>query len=149
MRTLPARGMIEGQGGRVAVPLARSIKGENMSRVKLPAGVESEAYERRAAELAAELESSGPVLCGILTRYTGATNTRGARIVATMAGGAGRPSVAVSYPYALDELGRHTLAAMALVDSINEAEGPLSINATRITGACATAEGYAFTIGRA
>ena len=68
---------------------------------------------------------------------------------ATMAGGAGRPSVAVGYPYALNELGRHTLAAMALVDALNEDEGPLSLNATRIVGACATAEGYAFTIGRA
>lgn len=120
-----------------------------MGRVKLPKGLESEAYERRAAELAAELESSGPVLCGILTRYQGATNSRGARIVATMAGGAGRPSVAVGYPYALNELGRHTLAAMALVDALNEAEGPLSLDAMRIVGASATADGYVFTIAPA
>ena len=120
-----------------------------MARVKLGDNVGSEAYEARAAELAAELSATGPVLCGILTRYAGATNTRGARIVAELAGGAGRPSVAVGYPYALDELGRHTLAALALVDALNTHEGPLSLDAARIVGACATRDGYAFTIATA
>ena len=143
--------MIEGQGGRVAVPLARSIKGENMSRVKLPAAYDKDrgAYTQRAAELAAELDGGAGVLCGILTRYLGPTNNKGSRIVAELAGGAGRPSVAVSYSYELNELGRHTLAALALVDALNEEHGPLSLDTMRIKGACATAEGYAFTIGRA
>jgi hypothetical protein len=122
-----------------------------MGRVKLPAAYDKDrdGYTRRAAKLAAELDGGAGVLCGILTRYLGPTNSRGSRIVATMAGGAGRPSVAVSYSYELNELGRHTLAAMALVDSLNEAEGPLSLDAVRIVGASATAEGYAFTIARA
>jgi hypothetical protein len=119
-----------------------------MARIKLPAAVGSAAYEDRAAELAAELDGGAGVLCGILTRYLGPTNNRGSRIVAELSGGAGRPSVAVGYPYALNELGRHTLAAMALVDALNELDGPDSLDHMRIKGACATAEGYAFTIGR-
>ena len=119
-----------------------------MARIKLPAAVGSAAYEDRAAELARELDGGAGGLCGILTRYLGPTNNRGSRIVAELAGGAGRPSVAVGYPYALNELGRHTLAAMALVDALNELDGPDSLDHMRIVGACATAEGYAFTIGR-
>jgi hypothetical protein len=119
-----------------------------MARVKLPAAYDKDrdGYTQRAAELAAELDRGAVILYGITTRYVGPTNSRGSRIVATMAGGSKRPSVAVSYAYELNELGRHTLAAMALVDSINEAEGPLSIDAVKIVGACATAEGYTFTI---
>lgn len=120
-----------------------------MARIKLPAAYENRAaYEDRAAELAAELHGGAGVLCGILTRYLGPTNHLGSRIVAELAGGYGRPSVVVSYSYALNELGRHTLAAMALVDALNEAEGHDSLDLMRIKGACATAEGYAFTIGR-
>lgn len=119
-----------------------------MARIKLPAAVGSAAYEDRAAELARELDGGAGVLCGILTRYLGPTNSRGSRIVAELSGGAGRPSVAVGYPYALNELGRHTLAAMALVDALNELDGPDSLDHMAIKGACATAEGYAFTIGR-
>lgn len=119
-----------------------------MARIKVPASFEANAVEL-AAELAAELTATGPVLCGILTRYVGATDTRGARIVAELAGAKDRLSVAVSYPYELDELGRHTLAALALATAMNRHEAPLSIDNARIVGACATHEGYAFTIATA
>ena len=41
------------------------------------------------------------------------------------------------------------LAALALVDALNTHEGPLSLDAARIVGACATRDGYAFTIATA
>lgn len=121
-----------------------------MSRMKLPGAYDADrnAYTQRAAELARELDGRG-VLCGIVTRYLGPTNNRGSRIVAELSGGAGRPSVAIAYPYELNELGRHTMAAMALVEALNEDEGPTSPDAMKIVRACATRDGYAFTIGRA
>jgi hypothetical protein len=95
----------------------------------------------RARALAPTLRGSSS--CAILTRYHGATNTRGARISATLAGAARRPRVYIGYPYELDELGRHTMAALALLDSMRR-EG--DAYAPALIAAGGTAEGYAFII---
>jgi cell division GTPase FtsZ len=81
--------------------------------------------------------------CAIITRYYGATNTRGARIVARLAGEGKRPRVSIGFPYELDELGRHTAAALALLDSMRregDAYAPELVSAGAIEG------GYAFTL---
>jgi hypothetical protein len=100
-------------------------------------------YRIDAARVAAEAAGLGGAHCAILTRYYGATNTRGARIVARLAGAGKRPRVSIGFPYELDELGRHTAAALALLDSMRregDAYAPQLVSAGAIEG------GYAFTI---
>ena len=100
-------------------------------------------YAIDAERVAAEASRLGGTHCAIITRYYGATNTRGARIVARLAGAAKRPRVSIGYPYELNELGRHTAAALALLDSMRhegDAYAPVLVSAGGIEG------GYAFTI---
>jgi hypothetical protein len=100
-------------------------------------------YTIDAARVAAEASRVRGTHCAIITRYYGATNTRGARIVARLAGAAKRPRVSIGYPYELDDLGRHTAAALALLDSMRhegDAYAPVLVSAGAIEG------GYAFTI---
>jgi hypothetical protein len=100
-------------------------------------------YTIDAERVADEASRLGGTHCAIITRYYGATNTRGARIVARLAGAANRPRVSIGYPYELDDLGRHTAAALALLDSMRhdgDAYAPILVSAGAIEG------GYAFTI---
>lgn len=100
-------------------------------------------YNIDTARVAVESERVRGTHCAILTRYYGATNTRGARIVARLAGEGKRPRVSIGFPYELDELGRHTAAALALLDSMKR-EG--DAYAPQLVSAGAIAGGYAFTI---
>ena len=100
-------------------------------------------YTVDAARVGAEASKLGGTHAAIITRYYGATNTRGARIVARLAGEGKRPRVSIGFPYELNELGRHTAAALALLDSMRregEAYAPILVSAGAIEG------GYAFTI---
>jgi hypothetical protein len=106
----------------------------------------SRGYTIDTARVAAEASRLGGTHCAIITRYYGATNTRGARIVARLAGEGRRPRVSIGYPYELDDLGRHTAAALALLDSMRhegDAYAPALVSAGAIEG------GYAFTIATA
>ena len=100
-------------------------------------------YTLDTARVAAEASRLGGNHCAIITRYYGATNTRGARIVARLAGEGKRPRVSIGYPYELDDLGRHTAAALALLDSMRR-EGEAYTLA--LVSAGAIEGGYAFTI---
>jgi hypothetical protein len=100
-------------------------------------------YTIDAARVIVEAAKLGGTHAAIITRYYGATNTRGARIVARLAGAGKRPRVLIGFPYELDELGRHTAAALALLDSMKregDAYAPVLVSAGAIEG------GYAFTI---
>ena len=100
-------------------------------------------YTIDAARVAAEASRLGGTHAAIITRYYGATNTRGARIGARLGGEGKRPRVLISYPYELNSLGRHTAAALALLDSMRregDAYAPVLVSAGAIEG------GYAFTI---
>lgn len=103
----------------------------------------SRGYTIDAARVAAEASRLGGTHAAIITRYYGATNTRGARIVARLAGAGKRPRLSIGFPYELNELGRHTAAALALLDSMKrdgDAYAPVLVSAGAIEG------GYAFTI---
>jgi len=100
-------------------------------------------YTIDAARVIVEAAKLGGTHAAIITRYYGATNTRGARIVARLAGEGKRPRVSIGFPYELNELGRHTAAALALLDSMKrdgDAYAPALVSAGAIEG------GYAFTI---
>lgn len=56
----------------------------------------------------------------IRTRYHGPTNTKGSRISATCAGG----RIYVPYNYALDGLGNHKAAALALMEKLDWVDTP-------------------------
>ena len=106
----------------------------------------SRGYTINAERVAAEASRLGGNHCAIITRYYGATDTRGARIVARLAGAGKRPRVSIGFPYELNELGRHTAAALALLDSMRhegDAYAPALVSAGAIVG------GYAFTIATA
>ena len=75
-------------------------------------------YAIDPARVHATAAAAGGTHAVILTRYYGATNTRGARIVARLAGAGKRPRVALSYPYELNQYEAHTAAALALLDSM-------------------------------
>ena len=103
-------------------------------------------YTIDAARVAAEASRLGGTHAAIITRYYGATNTRGARIVARLGGEGKRPRVSIGYPYELNDLSRHTAAALALLDSMRhdgDAYAPALVSAGAIEG------GYAFTIATA
>ena len=94
-------------------------------------------------QVKATATAAGGTHAVILTKYYGATNTRGARIVARLAGAGKRPRVAISYPYELNPYEGHTAAALALLHSMKregEAYAPVLVSAGAIEG------GYAFTI---
>jgi hypothetical protein len=100
-------------------------------------------YRIDPVAVSAEANKLGGTHAAILTRYYGATNTRGARIVARLAGAGKRPRVSIGFPYELDELGRHTAAALALLESMKsdgDAYAPVLVSAGAIDG------GYAFTL---
>jgi len=103
-------------------------------------------YTINAARVYVAASRLGGRHAAILTRYYGATDTRGARIVARLAGEGKRPRASIGYPYELDDLGRHTAAALALLDSMKH-DGDGDAYALALVSAGAIVGGYAFTIG--
>ena len=69
-------------------------------------------YTIDAEQVKATATAAGGTHAVILTKYYGATNTRGARIVARLAGAGKRPRVSISYPYELNPYEGHTAAAL-------------------------------------
>ena len=103
-------------------------------------------YTIDTAQVRATATAAGGTHAVILTKYYGATNTRGARIVARLAGAGKRPRVSISYPYELNPYEGHTAAALALLHSMRregEAYAPAIVSAGALEG------GYAYTLDTA
>ena len=106
----------------------------------------AKSYTIDRAQVHATATAAGGTHAVILTKYYGATDTRGARIVARLAGAGKRPRVSISYPYELNQYEAHTAAALALLHGMRregQAYAPAIVSAGALEG------GYAYTLDTA